>query len=180
LLLLLLLWATVETIRGELLGLLLLELHELLRIIAQVIALILSVIWWLRGLLLLIIKVLEVHELLSHHILHVLQIAHYLSILHLSILIGTKSSCLEVKVSLIVLELHCRHIHGLEILEGAHILHLHILEILIECWLLLHVLLRPLLLLRWLLRKLCDRRCLWAFHLVLLKSKSDNVDGHLG
>jgi hypothetical protein len=155
----LLLLGTAKPLLWILLLLLLLELHELLGVITHEIALVRV------EALLLIVEVLEIHELLAHHILHVLDVAHHLGILvgahHLAALVWTKPSglSLEVEVAVIASELHGCHVHRLEVrlevLESAHVgthvlLHLHVLVELIHIHrLLLHILLglRPLLVL---------------------------------
>lgn len=99
-----------------LLGKLLVLLHEL-RVLLHIVLIIevLCLLLWL----LLLSKIIKVHKLLTHHILH---------ILHVSNLVP-KPRRLEIKISIISLKLHCSHIHRLKILK-PNILHLHILEIL--------------------------------------------------
>lgn len=165
---------------------LLLVLHILLWVVSHV------SIWTtcvIEILLLWLLHILEVHELLPHHILHVLEI-HLLVCMHLGILLLIKPRCLEVKAPIISLELHRCHVHWLEILlECSHVLHLHVLEVLhvlvdIDRLLLLHEVLWPILLLRELVGSLLDHRrgwssCAWSGRLlrysILLHSESNYV-----
>ena len=191
---------------------LLLILHKLLWIIPNVIiSLILSTICICIEILLLLLlgHILEVHKLLSHHVLHVkhLSVLGVLGILGqvwLHLLVGlllVETSGLEVEiVTVVTLELHCSHVHWLKVWEGTHVWHLHVLEVLhvlinINRSLLLHKVLWPILL--WIL--LLDKRRLlfsrnnsgrWSrqnrswlsgsWHLVLLDCESYYVDGDLG
>lgn len=133
---------------------LLLVLHILLWGVAHEISLIIYLVWStciiIEVLLLLWLHVLEVHKLLPHHVLHILEVhllvgLHLRISLYLRICLLIKPGCLEVKVPIISLKLHSCHVHWLlEVLwECLHVLHLHVLEVLhvlvdIDWLLLLH------------------------------------------
>ena len=193
----LLLLRTIVECLSLLLRVLLLILHVLLGIVADVvIGLVLSI---CIEILLLRVHVLEVHELLTHHILNILEV-HVLIRLHLLVGLMIKPSCLKVEVSIISLELHSSHVHRLHVLECSHVLHLHVLEILhvlinVDRLLLLHEVLRPVLLLLELVSCLLNHSrdwwlglAVWIIYLsiyllrniVLLHSKSYNINRHLG
>ena len=186
LLLLLLLWIIV--IISLLLGILLLILHKLWILLLHIIIVlaildIIEILSWL----LLLIPLSKIHELLAHHILHILNDIWILDCIWI-----LKPCCLIIEVIIVValsLILHCggSHVHGLEVLE-VHVLHvLHILKI-------LHVLVHVIHVHRLLTHKVlwprllvvglsCDRcRCLFPLRnwsTVLLNCKSNDVNRDL-